>query len=118
MKRYLHLFSQHSIYNQNKNSLLKPNVSYCQEEDHLHYNPIDYSKEYLTFDILTDGIIYWTHDNYRAQRTISYSLDGGNTWTDITSGSYSSPSSINVSAGDKVLFKGTNTEYMLAVENK
>lgn len=66
--------------------------------------PIDYSKEYLTFDILTGGTINWTVQNANYAKTISYSLDGGNSWTDITS--TTEGTSFNVNAGDRVMFRG------------
>ncbi len=66
--------------------------------------PIDYSKEYLTFDILTGGTINWMVQKSTYAKTISYSLDGGNSWTDITS--TTGGTSFNVNAGDRVMFRG------------
>ena len=66
--------------------------------------PIDYSKEYLTFDILTGGTINWMVQNSTYAKTISYSLDGGNSWTDITS--TTGGASFNVNDGDRVMFRG------------
>lgn len=59
----------------------------------------DYSKQYLTFDILQRGII-----GYRmSTNTLQYSKNGGATWTN------GSPNrNISVNAGDKVLVKFTN----------
>ena len=61
--------------------------------------PTDYSKQYLTFDILQRGII-----GYRmSTNTLQYSKNGGATWTN------GSPNrNISVNAGDKVLVKFTN----------
>ncbi len=67
--------------------------------------PIDYSKEYLTFDILTGGTINWTESGSTLGAELSYSLNDGN-WTALPTGS-----TINVSTGDKVRFKGNNPRY-------
>ena len=72
------------------------------------YTPThDYSKDYLTFDVLTGGTILWKANN-NVTKTISYSVNNGE-WTQITSAS--AGAAINVSVGDKVRFKGTNTTY-------
>ena len=78
------------------------------------YNPThDYSKDYLTFDVLTGGTIMWKANN-NVTKTISYSVNNGE-WTQITS--TSAGAAINVSAGDKVRFKGTNTTYATSKDN-
>lgn len=74
---------------------------------------IDYSTKYLTLDVIDDGIIYWKSIG-NTPRTISYSLDDGSTWTEITSTSDGVP--ISVTVGDKVLLKGTNTSYATSKE--
>lgn len=73
------------------------------------YNPDhDYSKDYLTFDVLTGGTIAWQSFGAGYSRTIEYSVNGG-AWTSITSSS--APPTINVQVGDKVRVRGTNTTY-------
>ena len=73
------------------------------------YNPThDYSKDYLTFNILSDGAIRWKSFGSGMAKTISYSINGGN-WIEITA--TSGGATINVEQGDKVRFKGTNTKY-------
>lgn len=62
---------------------------------------IDYSKEYLTF-IPTTGSSTFTFNGVSAN-TVSYSLDSGTTWVSLAS-SAASPS---VSAGQKIMWKGT-----------
>lgn len=71
----------------------------------------DYSKDYLTFEIISDGGITWTARDCLSYtgKTISYSRDDGNTWTNITSST--SGTRFHVSAGDKILFKGNNSTY-------
>ena len=74
----------------------------------------DYSTQYLTLNVINGGTINWkTVGN--VPRTISYSLDNGNTWTEITSTSTGTP--ITVETGDKVLIKGTNASYATTKEN-
>lgn len=68
--------------------------------------PIDYSKEYLTFEILTGGTIYFIKNNGIA-KTIDYSTDNGTSWTQLPLAQHQSE--IVVSAGDKVMFRGTTS---------
>ena len=78
--------------------MIFPNVSYCEDNNEVHYNPIphDYSKDYLTFVAKEDGTFNFNKDG------ISYSLDNGETWT--------AGKSVTVNNGDKVLWKGTMTQ--------
>ena len=72
----------------------------------------------LTFKILTGGTIGWTTFNSMGSvthKTISYSLDSGSTWTQITSSTGGTP--IQVSTGDVVMFKGTNRNYGVSNQN-
>ena len=55
----------------------------------------EFSQEYLTFEALEDGTFTFTPKN---NNVISYSINGGNTWTE--------GNSIEVSNGDKVMWKG------------
>lgn len=68
----------------------------------------DYSLDYLTFDMIDSGTIYWKSIGSGGEKTISYSINSGN-WTSITSSN--AGASINVSAGDKIRFKGNNDYY-------
>lgn len=71
----------------------------------------DYSKEYLTFDIISGGTIIWRKNNRNSPSvTISYSINNGN-WVDITSNTGSSAPTISVNTGDKVKIKGNNNAY-------
>lgn len=71
--------------------------------------------KYLQFDILTDGTIVWINDDNSSPvtaRTISYSLDSGTTWANISSSSaITTANTINVYAGDTLLLKGNNSDY-------
>lgn len=66
---------------------------------------------YLTFDILSSGTITWKTLPFFSPypKTIEYSKDEGKSWTSITSST--SGESINVIAGDKVMFRGDNSAY-------
>ena len=67
----------------------------------------DYSTMPVTFDIISGGTICYTkYSTIQSGHTIEYSVDDGNTWTSIAP-----TTEIQVSAGDKVLFRGDNDYY-------
>lgn len=70
----------------------------------------DFSKKPLTFNILSAGTINWTASNASIAKTIDYKLNNGE-WTSITSNTGSSAPTITVNSGDKVQFRGNNTQY-------
>lgn len=72
---------------------------------------IDYSKQYMTFEVVEGGNITFTASNANLVKTIQYSLDNGTTWTRITSSTTTQELGGNLSVGDKVLVKGTNYAY-------
>jgi len=74
----------------------------------------DYSQDYLTFKVLTDGTIAWKSFGSETAKTISYSINDGE-WTSITSSS--TGETILVSAGNSVRFKGNNTSYATSRDN-
>ena len=69
---------------------------------------LPYNQQYLTFEVLSGGTLLWKAATTGVTRTISYSVNYGE-WTEITSST--GGTEINVSAGDKVRFKGTNQAY-------
>ena len=71
---------------------------------------IDYPTQHLTFKIVSAGTIVWKCRGNIA-KTISYLLNDGISWTEITSASGDSAPSIDVSVGDTIMFKGINTQY-------
>ena len=111
---YIKLFETHSSYETfiNGGGVAKPNVSHCIEENEVHYMPIpyDYSKDYLTIESLTDdNTISWvTHTNTYSFSgdPISYSVDDGNTWNTVSTEDF-----VTLNKGEKVLLKGTNSNY-------
>ena len=113
MATYLKLFETHTQYETfigggGNTPFVKPNVSYCTEENEVHYNPRTWADEYLTFDIVTEGTIVWKTSKSDNVKTISYSINNGN-WAKITSSTEGF--SFKVSVGDKVRFKGKNPAY-------
>lgn len=81
--------------------------------------PSEYESQYLTFDIVTGGYITLYsyregYPDYNADKTIQYSINNG-PWMNKTSkrsaGTAVDTNDIIVNAGDKVRFKGSNSEY-------
>ena len=66
----------------------------------------NYSRNYLTFNVLTAGEIPWKSIGSGMEKEIFYRINGGS-WTSITAGS----NTISVVAGDVVEFKGSNSTY-------
>lgn len=94
------------------NNELDTYVGYVDETHNVYYDDAlqsDYSKKYLTFNIVSGGTINWKCNDNSIAKEISYSMDNGENWTTITS--TTAGVSFNVDAGDKVLFKGNNTNY-------
>ena len=118
MGKYIKLFEKHSDYEAfvNSGQLIKPNVSYCQDVDDVHYNPHmhDYSKDYMTFEALQNNItLTWVSEDALGGYTgsfsgnpILYSLDNGNNWTEIQNGHIAT-----VNTGQKILVKAINNDY-------
>ncbi len=79
----------------------------------------DYSKEYLTLEILSDG--YLTFKDIGSSKTIQYSRDNGETWTNWSSsiGSSAPPwtggTPMEVYSGETILLKGISTKYGTSV---
>ena len=93
--------------------LLKPYVAYIEDADRIDWNSkekVDYTTEYLTFNILSAGTINWTASNTADTKTIDYKLNNGE-WVSITSNTSSSAPTIPVNSGDKIQFKGNNAQY-------
>ena len=114
---YLKRFDSHSEYSEYTTSenMVKPNVSRCDEEKHVHYNPIphDYSKDYLTIESLENGTtIYFKGNSTSNTKTISASTDNGVTWSEYTSSTGGSGTTIaTLFRGKKILIKGENAQY-------
>ena len=106
--KYVKQFDEHDDYTLYvEDDPVLPNVSKCDAERHVHYNPKFVSVP-LTFDIKSDGVIKWTAANDASPLTIKYSKNGGE-WTNISSST--TGAEIAVNSGDIVQFKGSNSTY-------
>ena len=82
-----------------------PNVSFCEDERGVYYNPYvepphDYSQDYFTMVITTGGgNVTWTGSSNTNK--LSYSTDNGANWSTANSSI-----TLPVSEGDNVLWKG------------
>ena len=106
MAKYLKRFETHSQYEAftATTEFILPNVSYCVQEDDVHYNPSegpqhDYSQDYLTFTALENGTFQLSGNS------VSYSLDDGATWTTLASNTRSP----TVNSGNTIMWKGELT---------
>ena len=80
-----------------------PNVSFCEDERGVYYNPVhDYSQDYFTMVITSGGNVTWT-GTYSSNK-LSYSTDDGANWSEA-----SNNITLSVNVGDKVLWKGDTT---------
>ena len=106
MSKYIKLFENHTQYEAylGGGEMILPNVSHCIDVNDVHYNPIphDYSKDYLTFVALENGTFTFTPVN---DNVISYSLDEGNTWTELAANT----NTPTVTRGKTILWKGEMT---------
>ena len=100
MKEFIKKFNNHNAYTAFTQTadFVKPNVSLCVQENEMHYNPWSWADEYLTFVAKESGTFTFTPSS---SNVISYSTDGGETWT--------TGNSVEVNNGDKVMWKGTMT---------
>ena len=116
MERYINSFAtENDIQIALENGeLLKPYVAYIEDADRIDWNSktkiIDYTTEYLTFNILSAGTINWTASDSSLTRTIEYKVNN-NEWTSITSNTGESAPTITVNSGDKIQFRGNNAQY-------
>ena len=115
MERYINSFAtENDIQTALQNGeLLKPYVAYIEDVDRIDWNSkekVDYTTEYLTFNILSAGTINWTASDSSVTKTIEYKLNN-NEWASITSNTGSSAPTITVNSGDKLQFRGNNAQY-------
>ena len=115
MERYINSFAtENDIQIALENGeLLKPYVAYIEDVDRIDWNSkeiVNYTTEYLTFNILSAGTINWTASNTAVTKTIEYKVNDGE-WVSITSNTGSSAPTITVNSGDKLQFRGNNAQY-------
>lgn len=102
MGMYIHLFETENDFNAayNGTAYTEPWVSYTKQGESVNYNK-DIRTIPFTIESLGSGNITWELDD----KTVQYSKNGGE-WATMDSGT-----SIPVSNGDKVRFKGDNDRY-------
>ena len=115
MERYINSFAtENDIKTALQNGeLLKPYVAYIEDADRIDWNSkeiVDYTTEYLTFNILSAGTINWTASDTSVTKTIDYKVNNAE-WTSIISNTGSSAPTITVNSGDKLQFRGNNAKY-------
>ena len=115
MERYINSFATENDIQiaLNNGELLKPYVAYIEDADRIDWNSkekVDYTTEYLTFNILSAGTINWTASSTDITKAIDYKLNDGG-WTSVTSNTGSSAPFIEVNSGDKLQFRGNNAQY-------
>lgn len=84
----------------------KPYIAFIEDGQYIDWNTrgMDYSKQPLTFEVISAGTITWIMGGTGATAsTIQYSLNNGD-WASITS--TTAGTSFSISAGDIVRFKG------------
>ena len=117
-QEYIHLFKTESTYARDrKEKYSEPWVSYTLDVEKVNYNKSWYESASdipLTFDILSDGLVYWKTTNAEFSKTIQYKINDGE-WTDITA--TTGGTSFSVQSGDTVQFKGENAAYSSASTN-
>lgn len=109
MGKHIRLFDTRSQYDSfvDSTQYIQPNVSYCIQDASCHYNPIkeDYSKDYLTFTARESNASFAfvgaAVDNVTNEPM--YSVDSGNTWQTLASGTHT----VAIGIGETILFKGT-----------
>ena len=74
------------------------------------YQAADFSTKPLTFNILSAGTIKWAASNKSIKKSIEYKLNDGE-WTSIKSNTGSLAPTITVNSGDKLQFRGNNSQY-------
>ena len=101
MGKYLKLFEEHADYETyiKGQDVILPNVSYCEDNNCVHYNPWTWAEEYLTFVAKESGTFQLSTN------AVSYSLDNGKTWTELAANT----ASPTVTAGNKIMWKGELT---------
>ena len=63
----------------------------------------------LTFEIQSNGTLYWKATSTALTRTIEYSKNSGETWTQVTS--TTGGTAISVQSGETLIWRGENDNY-------
>ena len=120
MRKYIYHFDTEADFNEMRSAenYNEPWVSLTENVERIDFNKTEEEKERerliempLTFEIQSDGEIVWKTTNTGYTKTIEYSKDNGETWTNITSAAGNTAPSISVVSGDTVQFRGNNANY-------
>lgn len=114
--KYLKRYNAHENYVEP--SELKAVVSYCKQEEEVHFKNLeyDYSQDYLTFESLKDNNIFKFYGKSSSNfQTIQISVNDGLTWEEKTS-STEGTLLCTLNKGQKVLIKST-TWHRNSVDN-
>ena len=120
MRKYIYHFDTEADFNEMRSveNYDEPWVSLTEDVERIDFNKTEEEKERerllempLTFEIQSDGDIVWKTTNTGYTKTIEYSKDNGETWTNITSAAGNTAPSISVVSGDTVQFRGNNANY-------
>lgn len=112
--KYLHYYDTKTAHDAvyNGNGYEEPWVAYVENDESVTYNK-DYSKNYLTVEILSDGNVTITipaNVNSSHATSISYSKDMSN-WTETLVDDTAQTITIPVIVGDKVYLKGIAKQW-------
>ena len=107
MATYLKLFETHTQYETfigggGNTPFVKPNVSYCTEENEVYYNPKTMADKYLTVRILENGELGF---GFVKGLSLDYSFNGGITWDGTLT---NDNNTILVTNGQEISFKKGN----------
>ena len=114
--KFLREFETESAYNAEKDNLDLPNVSHVVESQNNYFHPIlprDYSREYLTYEVLEDGLLglAFRKEGDAPDIVVSYSINDGE-WSTLPIIDWEDTSScIEVTEGDVIRFKGNNNAF-------
>lgn len=113
MRKHLIKFSTDAerIQYSDSEEYVEPFVSLVAENGNSYYNKHDYSNDYLTFVILEDGTVTFEAKSSSVPKTISYSIDSGETWSSLTTSTTPQSLGGELSAGSEVWVKGNNDAY-------
>ena len=95
-------------------TIVIPNISFASNNlGKVHTITNEYYFQYFTIESLVDNnTIKMDKSGSPSNISLSYSLDNGSTWTDLTISASLNFATIN--SGDKILFKGTNDSLATA----
>lgn len=103
--KYIKLFNNHNDYENWKNSQEYENYSlcFCQNDNDIHFNYHNYSKDYFTCKAIEDCKFSFSTTNEN-NRILQYSIDNGKSWNELDLQNNEETSLIQ--AGNNILFKG------------